>query len=78
MLSAQSADTTEVRYLKADQAKSDFTVFLPREKQHRYFLDHRGNLFYIRSDKNAKNFQVFTAPEDDPEHEKLEDLYPAG
>jgi oligopeptidase B len=66
LLSAQSADTTEVRYLKADQAKSDFTVFLPREKQHRYFLDHRENLFYIRSDKNAKNFQVFTAPEDDP------------
>jgi oligopeptidase B len=66
LLSAESADTTEVRYLKADQAKSDFTVFLPREKQHRYFLDHRENLFYIRSDKNAKNFQVFTAPEDDP------------
>ena len=66
LLSAQSADTTEVRYMKADQAKSDFTVFLPREKQHRYFLDHRENLFYIRSDKNAKNFQVFTAPEDDP------------
>ena len=66
LLSAQSADTSEVRYLKADQAKSDFTVFLPREKQHRYFLDHRGNLFYIRSNKNAKNFQVFTAPEDDP------------
>jgi oligopeptidase B len=66
LLSAESADTTEVRYMKANQAKSDFTVFLPREKQHRYFLDHRENLFYIRSDKNAKNFQVFTAPEDDP------------
>jgi len=66
LLTAQSADTSEVRYLKADQAKSDFTLFLPREKQHRYFLDHRGNLFYIRSDRNAKNFQVFTAPEDDP------------
>jgi oligopeptidase B len=66
LLSARSADTTEVRYMKADQAKSDFTVFLPREKQHRYFLDHRENLFYIRTDKNAKNFQVFTAPEGDP------------
>jgi oligopeptidase B len=70
LLSARSADTTEVRYMKADQAKSDFTVFLPREKQHRYFLDHRENLFYIRTDKNAKNFQVFTAPEDDPDAKK--------
>jgi len=41
LLSAESTDTTEFLYLKADQAKSDFTVFLPREKQHRYFLDHR-------------------------------------
>jgi oligopeptidase B len=67
LLSAESTDTTEFRYLKADQAKSDFTVFLAREKQHRYFLDHRENLFYIRSNKNAKNYQVFTAPEDDPD-----------
>lgn len=66
LLAAISTDTTEFRYLKADQAKSDFTVFLPREKQHRYFLDHRENLFYIRSDKGAKNFQVFSAPEDNP------------
>jgi oligopeptidase B len=66
LLSARSADTTEFRYLKADQPKSDFTVFLPREKQHRYYLDHRENYFYIRSNKNAKNFQVLTAPEDDP------------
>jgi oligopeptidase B len=67
LLSAASTDTTEFRYLKADQAKSDFTVFLPREKQHRYFLDHRESLFYIRSNKNAKNYQVFTAPDDDPD-----------
>jgi len=67
LLSAASTVTTEFRYLKADQPKSDFTVFLPREKQHRYFLDHRENLFYIRSNKNAKNFQVLTAPEDDPD-----------
>jgi oligopeptidase B len=66
LLSAVSTDTSEVRYLKADQAKSDFTVFLPREKQHRYFLDHRETLFYIRSNKNAKNYQVLTAPEEDP------------
>ena len=67
LLSSVSTDTSEVRYLKADQPKSDFTLFLPREKQHRYFLDHRENLFYIRSDKNAKNFQILTAPDNDPD-----------
>jgi len=67
LLAAENTDTTEFRYLKADRPRSDFTLFLAREKQHRYFLDHRENLFYIRSDKGAKNFQVFTAPEDDPD-----------
>jgi oligopeptidase B len=66
LLSSVSTDTSEVRYLKADQPKSDFTLSLPREKQHRYFLDHRENFFYIRSDKNAKNFQILTAPDNDP------------
>lgn len=66
LLAIGSTDTTEFRYLRADEPKSDFAVFLPREKQQRYYLDHRENLFYIRSDKGAKNFQVFTAPENDP------------
>lgn len=67
LLSAVSTDTSEIRYLRADQPESSFTVFLPREKQHRYFLDHREGLFYVRSDKNAKNFQVLTAPDSDPD-----------
>lgn len=67
LLAAANSDTTEFRYLKADHPESDFTLFLKREPKHRYFLDHRGNLFYIRSDKNAKNYQVFTAPEDNPD-----------
>jgi oligopeptidase B len=67
LLAAANSDTTEFRYLQADHPESDFTVFLRREAKHRYFLDHRGNLFYVRSDKNAKNYQVFTAPEDTPD-----------
>jgi oligopeptidase B len=67
MLASESTDTTEFRYLKADHPASGFTLFLPREKQHRYYLDHRENLFYVRSDKGAKNFQVFTAPENNPD-----------
>ncbi len=60
-----STDTTEARYLAADQPRGEFRVFLPREKKHRYDIDHREGLFYIRSNKNAKNFQILTAPESD-------------
>ena len=66
LLGASSTDTSDVRYLRADQPQGTFTLFLPREKGHRYFVSHRENLFYVRSDKSATNFQVLTAPEDDP------------
>jgi oligopeptidase B len=76
LLYVVSTDTTEFRYLRADQPQLAFALFLPREKQHRYFLDHGENLFYIRSDKGAKNFQVFTAPEDDPNPKNWKILIP--
>jgi oligopeptidase B len=66
LLDIHSTDTTEVRYLRADQPHLSFTVFRTREKKHRYDVDHHENLFYIRTNKGAKNFQVVTAPENDP------------
>jgi oligopeptidase B len=77
LLGGESTDTTEFRYLKADQPESNFTIFLRREAGHRYELDHRENLFYIRSDKGAKNFQVFTAPEDNPDPRNWKIFIPA-
>jgi oligopeptidase B len=73
VLHINSTDTTEVRYLRADQPSANLTVFLPREKKHRYDVDHREGLFYIRTNKGAKNFQIVTAPESDPgpEHWKV-------
>jgi len=65
-LGIHAKDTTEFRYLRADGPQNNFAVFLPREKKHRYYVDHREGLFYIRTDKNAKDFQVVTAPESDP------------
>lgn len=64
LLGGYSTDTTEFRYVRADQPQASYVLFLPREKQQRYFIDHRENLFYIRSNKGAPNFQVFTAPEE--------------
>jgi oligopeptidase B len=63
---SESKDTSEVRYLRAAAPEGHFAVFLPREKQHRYYLDHREGLFYIRTNKTGKNFAVVTATEKDP------------
>ena len=39
--------------------------FCRAKKNTSYDIDHREGLFYIRSNKNAKNFQILTAPESD-------------
>ena len=57
-----STDTTEVRYLSSADPQGAFQVFLAREKKHKYDLDHREGLFYIRSNKGAKNYRILTAP----------------
>jgi oligopeptidase B len=66
LLGAAAKDTTEWRYARADRPQSNFTVFLPRQKNHRYYVDHREGLFYIRTNRDGVNFSVMTAPESDP------------
>jgi oligopeptidase B len=74
LLDIESKDTTEYRVLKADAPHSNFAVFLPREKEHRYYVDHREDLFYVRTNKGAKNFRIVTAPENDPRPENWKDF----
>jgi len=65
-LEAASKTSTESRYLPADKPAADLKVVLPRQPDHEYDVDHRGNLFYIRTNKGARNFRVVTAPVTDP------------
>ncbi len=67
VLEIGSTDTTEARYLLASQPQSELHVFLPREKKHKYDIEHREGLFYIRTNRNAKNYQIMTAPDNAPE-----------
>ena len=64
-LQIESKDTAEARYLRADHPADSFATFLPREKGHRYYLDHREGLFYIRTNKPGHNFAIMTAAEND-------------
>jgi oligopeptidase B len=66
-LVSESKTTAETRYLAADKPSDALRVFLPRETDHEYFVDHRGDLFYIRTNKGAKNYRLVTAPVNDPD-----------
>ena len=65
-LTSESSKTTEVRYLTSETPDAEWTLFRPRETNHRYYLDHHGDLFYVRTDKDAKNFRLVSAPIDAP------------
>ncbi len=65
-LEAASKTSTDVRYLRADDPNGTLKVILPRQAEHEYDVDYRNNLFYIRTNKDAKNFRVVTAPVNDP------------
>ena len=58
--------STEARYLRADDPNGSLKVILPRQPEHEYDVNHRNDLFYIRTNKGAKNFRVVTAPVNDP------------
>jgi oligopeptidase B len=65
-LTAHSATTSEVRYLRADDPGGDFALALPRRHEHEYYLDHHGGHFYIVTNDRGRNFRLVTAPVDDP------------
>ncbi|HJU84325.1 MAG TPA: S9 family peptidase [Holophagaceae bacterium] len=72
LLDIGATDSTEVRFLDASKPTGTFQVFLPRKKDHKYDLDHREGLFYIRTNMGAKNYKLMTAPDGDlaPRHWK--------
>ena len=61
-----SKTSSESRYLLASEPNSDPKVILPRQSDHEYDVDYRDKLFYIRTNKGAKNFRIVTAPVNDP------------
>jgi oligopeptidase B len=74
LLDAQSKTSTEVRWLPCDNPGAALTVIRPREADHEYDVDHRGDLFYIRTNKGAQNFRVVTAPVSDPSEKNWKEL----
>jgi oligopeptidase B len=65
-LQSSSKTSYETRFIPANNPSAEWKVILPREADHEYDVDHRGDLFYIRTNKGAKNFRVVTAPVSDP------------
>ena len=69
--------STEYRYLDANDPHGELRVFLPRERNHEYSVDHFGEHFYIvTNDGGARNFRLMRTPVGATGRESWEEVLP--
>ncbi|MGH8197243.1 MAG: S9 family peptidase [Steroidobacteraceae bacterium] len=61
LIFAQSTVSTEWRYAAADDPALSFKVFLPRERDHEYYIDHLDGRWIIRTNWQAPNYRLMEA-----------------
>jgi len=66
VLGAHSKDAAEMRFLASDDPGGEFRLVEARRAGHEYFLDHRGDEFFIRTNDKGANFRLVRAPAADP------------
>ncbi len=62
IIGSEQTLSSEYRYLDADDPSGEFRVFLPREADHEYAIDHFEDRFLVRTNWQAKNFRLMEAP----------------
>jgi oligopeptidase B len=65
-IESASHATSETRYAPADRPESAFRIVRPRTKGIEYDVTHRGDRFYLVTNKGARNFQLVSVPTSDP------------
>ncbi|MDB5198279.1 MAG: protease 2 [Chitinophagaceae bacterium] len=72
-----STNTSEYRYIDADNPSSSPILIQPRQQGLEYEVDYfEGNVFHIYTNKDAKNFKIVTAPIANPSVNNWKDLVP--
>ncbi|HEY8106149.1 MAG TPA: hypothetical protein VIE46_08565, partial [Gemmatimonadales bacterium] len=65
-LESASGSTTEIRGIRADRPEDEAVVLLEREPGVEYAIAHRGDRFYILTNREAENFRILESPESEP------------
>src|SRR5262245_11750074 len=76
LLTSSSHTASEVRYLAADHPDDPFQLIAAREKDHEYYVEHHGDRFFIRTNQNAPNFRLVSAPVTNPGKAKWQEVIP--
>jgi oligopeptidase B len=75
-IGSYSFTSTEYHFLRADNPAAPLTLLQAREENHEYYADHAHGLFYIRTNQNAQNFKLVTAPVENPGKANWVELVP--
>lgn len=59
LIHLSSTTTSEILLLDAERPDATPQIFVPRRKDHEYAIDHYRQTFYIRSNKDGKNFGLY-------------------
>jgi oligopeptidase B len=76
MIVSSHTSSQEYRYLEADQPTGEFKIFQPREREHEYHVEHFNDRFIIRTNDQAKNFRLMSAPIDKTAREHWREIIP--
>ena len=63
VIALSSTTTGEARLIDANTPSQKPRLFLPRQVDHEYSLDHYRGRFYVRSNKDGKNFGLYETKE---------------
>jgi len=75
-VTSASHTASEVRFFGASDPYANLVLIQPREKDHEYYVDHRGGLLYIRTNSGGRNFRLVTAPVWAPRKENWKEIVP--
>jgi oligopeptidase B len=76
VMQAGSHTTSETRLLRADDPSGSWTLFLPRQPDREYDLDHQGDRFVMRINDAGRNFRLVAVPLDDWSPQAWRELLP--
>ena len=73
-ITSDSKTTSEVRILPMSEPGAAPRVVVPRKTDRKYYLDHRGQRFYIMTNDAGINYRVVSAPTCDPSQANWKEL----
>lgn len=76
LIQSSASNSDEWQFIPADRPEARPALIVPREGGHEYGVEHHGDYFYIRTNRNARTFRLVKAPVGNPGESNWVDVLP--